>query len=245
MTSRGGGAAPLLDLRDVRRSHRSADGGFQLRVPELRIAAGERVVVVGQSGSGKSTLLDLLALLAAPDGAARFCLDAGNGPADILDLWAADARNSLTHLRAHHVGYVLQTGGLLPYLSVRENILLARRLLGLAVPGPLAEIARAVGLDGLLDRLPSQLSVGQRQRAAVARALAHAPRLLLADEPTAALDPGLAGQVMDALLAATEQVGAALVLVTHDMALASRVGGRILRCEVEQAGGRAQGVLRG
>jgi len=209
------------------------------------VAAGERVVVVGQSGSGKSTLLDLVALLAAPDTAGHFILDPGDGPMDVAALWAKGDRNSLTRLRARNVGYVLQTGGLLPYLSVRENILLARRLLGLAVPGPLANLAAAVGLTNLLDRLPAQLSVGQRQRAAVARALAHEPRLLLADEPTAALDPGLAGQVMEALLSATANIGAALVLVTHDMALATRVGGRTLRCEVDPPGGPARGVLRG
>ncbi len=245
MRSEGGHQAPLLELRDVTRIHRAADGGFAFHVPELTVAAGEHVVVVGQSGSGKSTLLDLVALLAAPDTAGRFILDPGDGPMDVAALWAKGDRNSLTRLRARYVGYVLQTGGLLPYLSVRENILLARRLLGLAVPGPLANLAAAVGLANLLDRLPAQLSVGQRQRAAVARALAHEPRLLLADEPTAALDPGLAGQVMEALLAASASIGAALVLVTHDMALATRVGGRILRCEVDPPGGPARGVLHG
>ena len=245
MRSEGGRQAPLLELRDVTRIHRSADGGFAFHVPELSVAAGEHVVVVGQSGSGKSTLLDLVALLAAPDKAGRFFLDAGGGPMDVAALWAEGDHKSLTRLRAQNVGYVLQTGGLLPYLSVGENILLARRLLGLAIPGPLASLAAAVGLTNLLDRRPAQLSVGQRQRAAVARALAHEPRLLLADEPTAALDPGLAAQVMDVLLSASATIGAALILVTHDMALASRVGGRILRCEIDPPDGPARGVLRG
>lgn len=222
-------AAPLLELEGVEKVHRSGGEAFRLLVPELRIAAGERIVLLGPSGSGKSTLLDLLALLSPPDAAVRFTLNAHGRAHDVAAAWRRSA-NLPAALRARHIGYVLQTGGLVPYLSVGENIILSRRLLGLAVPGPLATLAEAVGIGDLLDRLPAEISVGQRQRAALARALAHRPALLLADEPTAALDPQSADRVLKVLLAASEALGAAMVLVTHDTAIARASGGRVIHC---------------
>ncbi|EWY42639.1 ABC transporter ATP-binding protein [Skermanella stibiiresistens SB22] len=220
----------MLLLNGVERTHRASDGGFLLSVPELSVAAGERVVVLGPSGSGKSTLLDLLAFLAAPDRAETFRFSPAGEDHDIKALWRKGDRAALTRLRAAHMGYVLQTGGLLPYLTVRENLLLARRLLGLEVPGPADRLAEAVGVGELLHRMPAQLSIGQRQRVAVIRALAHIPRLILADEPTAALDTGLGERVIDTLVAVTGAIGAALILVTHDEELAGRAQGRIVRC---------------
>ena len=227
----------LVELSAVRRRYEAADGGFTLTVPALAIAAGERVVVLGPSGSGKSTLLDLLALLAAPEHAERFVLTADGVDHDVAACWRRGGGATLSALRARHIGYVLQTGGLLPYLSVRENILLSRRLLGLDVPGPVAELAAALEIDGLLGRKPGELSVGQRQRVAIARAIAHRPALLLADEPTAAVDAGMALRVVDALVAAVEATGSALVLVTHDQSVAARVGGRTVACRPARGGG--------
>lgn len=225
---------PLLRLEGVERTHRAADGGFALSVPRLDVAAGERVVVLGPSGSGKSTLLDLLAFLAAPDRVESFLFSPDGHSHDIAALWRRGDRAALTRLRAAHMGYVLQTGGLLPYLTVRENLLLARRLLGLEVPGPADRLAEAVGVADLLGRRPAQLSIGQRQRVAVIRALAHMPRMILADEPTAALDAGLGERVIDTLVAVSGAVGAALVLVTHDEELACRAQGRIVRCQARR-----------
>jgi putative ABC transport system ATP-binding protein len=222
--------APLLDLVDVERHHPAPDGGFLLSVPRLTLAAGTRTVVLGPSGSGKSTLLDLLAFLAMPQRSGRFVLSAGGEDHDIDACWRRGDRRRLARLRARHLGYVLQTGGLVPYLSVTENILLSRRLLGLPVPGPLDELAASVGVTALLRRMPGALSVGQRQRVALLRALAHEPALVLADEPTAALDRGHALEAADVLVAATERFGAAMVLVTHDETIAARIGGRVLQC---------------
>jgi len=222
-------APPLIYLETIERRYRSGDDGFALRVPRLSIGAGERVVVLGPSGSGKSTLLDLLAFLAAPEPGGRFVLHAGGEAHDIAAAWRR-GRASLAALRARHIGYVLQTGGLLPYLTVRENALLAPRLLGMEASATLAALADTLGIAKLLGRLPAQLSVGQRQRVAVARALAHRPALVLADEPTAALDAGTAAAVADTLADASEAVGAALVVVTHDAGVAARIGGRVLAC---------------
>jgi putative ABC transport system ATP-binding protein len=232
------GSAHLLRLTGIERRHRAADGGFVLRVPHLTVAAGERVVVLGPSGSGKSTLLDLLAFLAAPEPGGEFALCVAGHRHDIAAAWRR-ARASLNALRARHIGYVLQTGGLLPYLTVRENILLSRRLLRLSVPGPLLPLADTLGIMTLLHRRPSQLSVGQRQRVAIARALAHQPALVLADEPTAALDANMALGVADILVAATASAGSALVVVTHDQAIAARIGGRTIACRPSGAAASA------
>jgi putative ABC transport system ATP-binding protein len=223
----------LLALCDVERHYQADDGGFTLRIPRLRIAAGERLVVLGPSGSGKSTLLDLLAFLAGPTHAGLFTLSVGQMRHDIAQAWRGPAR-ALVDLRARHIGYVLQTGGLLPYLSVAENILLSRRLLRLPGTGKVSVLAETLGISGLLRRRPAELSVGQRQRVAVARALAHEPALVLADEPTAALDAGLALTVADALSSTCAALGAALVVVTHDQVIAARIGGRVLTCRPDR-----------
>ncbi|MCA8933760.1 MAG: ATP-binding cassette domain-containing protein [Rhodospirillaceae bacterium] len=208
---------------------RPGSPGFRLVVDRLEIRPGDRLAVVGPSGSGKSTLIDMLALALAPDLAGRFWVaDApadGVGPADRRDVkraWDAGARSDLARLRGRLFGYVVQTGGLLPFLSVAANIALTQRVAGRPDPDWIAELARRLDLTDLMARLPAQLSVGQRQRVAVARALAHRPPILLADEPTASLDPVNAERVMTALTALVADSGAALVLVTHDAELAGR-----------------------
>lgn len=222
--------APVLTLAGVERRYDQATNSFTLSIPSLVVEPGERIVLVGPSGAGKSTLLDMLAFLAAPDSAERFICRLGDTEYDVAALWSGRRRDRLSALRARYLGYVLQTGGLLPYLSVAENIYLARRLLGLDVPGPAEKFARAVQIHALFHRMPGQLSLGERQRVAVVRAVAHGPALVLADEPTAALDGNLALTVVDSLIGAAEDVGAALIMTTHDLRIAERVNGRIVSC---------------
>jgi putative ABC transport system ATP-binding protein len=223
----------LLEMADVSRTYRGRGAGFTLFIPQLTVAPGEIIVIVGPSGSGKSTLLDLLAFLAAPDLSGRFRFRPGAGQDhDIAALWRRSPAQ-LNRLRGRYIGYVLQTGGLLPYLSVRENLLLPCRLLH-ASPR-IDDLARVLGIAGHMQRTPNQLSIGERQRVAIARALAHGPALVLADEPTAALDAGLAMVVADAMVEAARQVGSALVVVTHDIAVADRVGGRRIMCRPDPA----------
>ena len=159
----------------------------------LTIEKGEKIVIIGPSGCGKSTALDVLAGILRPDSGdgSRFLLHTADGETDMLALWRAGRLDALARLRGKHLGYVLQTGGLLPFLSARDNILLPCRCLGNM--GRRLEavwnMATALGIDRLLLQMPASLSVGERQRVAIARALAHGPAIVLADEPTAALDP--------------------------------------------------------
>jgi putative ABC transport system ATP-binding protein len=135
---------------------------------------------------------------------------------DLWETWQAGKLDVLADLRRRFLGYVLQTGGLLPYLSVRANIDLPRRLLGLADDGTVDRLADSLGISAQLAKRPSELSVGERQRVAVARALAHKPRLIIADEPTASVDPLAATAIMRLLVELADRSAASVIVATHD-----------------------------
>jgi putative ABC transport system ATP-binding protein len=204
----------VLQLEGLR-YQRAGDGAFAIEVEALSLAGGEVVGIVGPSGCGKSTLIDIVALLRQPSRVQRFELHAN----DVAALWQARDVDACTALRAMHIGVVLQTGGLLPSLSVLENIRLAQRLLGRPDEPWVEHLLGALDLRGLGQRLPAQLSIGQRQRVAIARALSHRPSLLLADEPTASLGLDHAPAALDLLLALARDSGTALLIVSHDLAL--------------------------
>lgn len=217
----------LLDVRGLVCRRGEGAAGFRLEVPELRLQTGEAVALVGPSGCGKSTLLDALGLVLRPKAYAAFHLaDGRGGRDDIGALWDRGAQDALARLRAGRIGYVLQTGGLLPFLTVRANIALSTELLGIgaAMTGHVERVIEALGLGRLLNKKPGALSIGERQRVAIARALAHRPPLLLADEPTAALDPDNAGRVMALMLGLVRDLGVTAVVVSHDWDLVSRFG---------------------
>lgn len=219
--------SPLIRMRAVER--RRGDG-FRLRIECLELQPGEQVALVGGSGSGKSTCLDLMALALRPDDAGTLEIGTDEGIADAGALWQANRRPALAELRARRFGYVLQTGGLAPFLSLQENAMLSRRLLGMSGQGPIPDLARQLGISELLRRKPRQVSIGERQRAAVVRALAHGPGIVLADEPTASLDQSNAEEVMRLLTVSAREAGAALVIVTHDRDLASKFGLEAVEC---------------
>jgi putative ABC transport system ATP-binding protein len=208
-----------LVLEQVRKRRAADDRVFELTVERLALAPGERLAVVGQSGSGKSTLLDLAGLALAPDGARTFRLEADGVTADVGQLWRARDLEALAALRARHFGYVVQSGALLPFLSVEDNVHLPLSLTGRRDRERVRDLLARLGIASLGRVLPERLSFGQRQRVAVARALAHRPDFLLADEPTASLDPDNARRVMEALLELTAAEGSALLLVSHDLDL--------------------------
>jgi putative ABC transport system ATP-binding protein len=176
-----------------------------------------KLALIGESGSGKSTLLELLAMILMPTSSAKFRFTPANGDAtsDLGEIWRARGSDRLSELRSRYVGYVLQHGGLLPYLTVRRNIELPRVLLGLEVDSVAEDLAQKLGIAPQLDKLPSALSVGQRQRAAIGRALAHDPPIVIADEPTAAIDPLNSQRIMALFVRLVEELGVTLILATH------------------------------
>jgi putative ABC transport system ATP-binding protein len=183
----------------------------------LDISGGTSVAVVGPSGCGKSTLLGLLGGLALPTtGSVRV------GPHVLSEL----GERERAAFRRANVGYVYQNDNLLPFLTVEENLAfqLALNAEARADPSDAGKLLARLGLAALAHRVPDQLSGGQRQRVAIARAVVHRPRLLLADEPTGALDPRNAAVVIDLLLEVAQDLGATLVVATHDRTAARRMG---------------------
>lgn len=211
-------ARTLLQIANLEFRRGAGELSFTVEIPHLELERGEMIAITGASGSGKSTVLELLGLVAQPIPGARFELRDEDGTSwDISGLWRRRSRRELSSIRARCIGFVLQTGGLLPYLSVLENILINRRLLGLsAKDGALDDIIERLGIGNILKKKPDQLSIGQQQRAAIGRALAHSPKLLLADEPTSALDPELADRVMALLVDLAMQLEVATVIATHE-----------------------------
>jgi len=185
----------------------------------LNVAPGEFVALMGESGVGKSTLLNCMAGLDP--------WDSGSVRLDGVDVGAL-SEDQRAALRREKIGFVFQAFHVLPHLDVAQNVALPLLLLGRPNAERVADMLKAVGLEGLGARLPQQLSGGQLQRVAIARALVHSPRLILADEPTGNLDPDTAAVVMEALVAQTRLHGASLVLVTHSAA-ATEKADRVLR----------------
>jgi putative ABC transport system ATP-binding protein len=201
----------------------------------LDVPRGTKLALIGESGSGKSTLLELLAMILMPTEAGEFSFSpAADTPVSDLDsIWHARGLDTLSELRSRYVGYVLQHGGLLPYLSVRRNIELPRLLLGLELAAVADELAERLGIAPQLDKLPSALSVGQRQRAAIGRALAHEPPIVIADEPTAAIDPLNAQRIIDLLIELVDDLGVTLILATHAHELVRGSGFTLLPHEID------------
>ncbi|MDL2207239.1 ATP-binding cassette domain-containing protein [Desulfovibrio sp. OttesenSCG-928-M16] len=217
---------------------------FTLEVPRLAVCPGRILAVVGQSGCGKSTLLDALALVLPASDSQVFTLYPDTKEA--VDL-AEAGQKTLAAVRGRDMGYVLQSGGLLSFLSVKENILLPGLLLGM--PGDLLRsrlkaLAERLDIAGQLHKKPQHLSGGQRQRAAIVRALAHCPRIVFADEPTAAVDEQTAGDIFAVFRQIVLELGTALVVVSHDLGLVRRFADDIFTFELSKYGCNVASVLK-
>lgn len=228
-------AAPLVEMAALVRLRERGTSAFRLTVPSLRVHGGEFVALVGDSGSGKSTLLDMLALVLRPSEAGAFRIRDGAKDTDVMALWRAGREGALARIRRERLGYVLQTGGLLPFLSVRGNLELPLRMSGRHDDGAVAVAARRMGIADHLDSRPDRLSGGERQRVAVLRALLHGPALVLADEPTAAVDKSRARAIVADFRAAAQALGTAIVMVTHDLDLVRPVADTTYRCTLGTA----------
>ena len=200
--------------------HQTASGPVRaLDGVSFTVDGGSSVAITGPSGGGKSTLLGVIGGLSRPTwGTVRI------GDAEISELSERDRSD----FRRSHIGFVYQADNLLPFLTLLENVGLQLSLNGKSSgTGKSLAVLAELGLAGLAYRLPDHLSGGQRQRAAVARAIVHQPKIILADEPTGALDTANAAGVIDLLLAMQREIGATLIMVTHDRDAASRLDRQI------------------
>jgi putative ABC transport system ATP-binding protein len=226
---------PIMVFQNVVKN-RSGGSGYSLLVEDLIVCPADRYALIGDSGSGKSTLLDLMALILKPDSAESFLWQPKtDSPIDLFKAWQDKDTCKFEKIRREQLGYVMQTGGLLPFLSVEDNILLPGQLKNCKPKEQknlLNELAKILKISELLKRKPALLSVGQRQRCAIARALIHEPSLILADEPTASLDPPTARQVLELLLALSKE--RALVISTHNLDLIKDRGFTVFRIFCQQ-----------
>jgi len=242
-----------VTLENLRKRYVAPDGTAVpvVDVPLFRLEGGEQVALVGSSGSGKTTLLHLIAGILAPDeGRILFEMGAtegrsdgatkGGGEGEVVDLARlSEAQRDV--FRGRHMGYIFQTHHLLAGFTALENVLLGMSFTGRkADAGWAKHLLQEVGLGERLDYKPGKLSVGQQQRVAVARALANRPKLVLADEPTGALDARNAQQVLELVMKLCLEVGARLMLVTHDPAIVRRMPRAVTLNELNRA---AQGAV--
>jgi putative ABC transport system ATP-binding protein len=204
------------------------DRVFRVEIDALDLPPGGVIALSGASGSGKTLILEVLGLLRPP---AKETLYAAAGN-DLAALWSRGADgDELPLMRATLFGFVPQTGGLLPFLDVSDNIALPQRICDRPDAVWRAELMERLGLADLRTLLPDALSIGQRQRVAIARSLAHRPAFVIADEPTAALDAQSADQVLALLLEVARDTGAGLLLSSHDTDRIARFGIEMRRLE--------------
>lgn len=206
---------------------RKSEGGYSLHIKDFFLNSGEHIAITGRSGSGKSTVLDILALTLEPNSVDQFLLMNNKETFDVKELWKLRDVDKFSRIRNETIGFVLQSGGLFPFLSAEENLRLPielKRKLTSEDRDWLSFLVETLNIECILGNHPSSLSFGERQRVAIARAMSLRPEVVFADEPTAALDPKLANQVMQLFMKAAQEFGSAIVMVSHDLALVKKFG---------------------
>ena len=233
-----------LRIRNGQIALRDRDRIFRLEINRLNVRSGQAVALTGASGSGKTLVLEMLGLLRAPGPGTAFDWRNGEGHQDLAALWATGPRSgALARMRGRLFGFVPQTGGLMPFLNVTENIALPQRVNDCRDADWIGELTDRLGLADVARLLPGALSIGQRQRTAIARSLAHRPPFVIADEPTAALDPDSADAVLALLLEVAAGQGCGVILSSHDVARIDRFGIERLSLRVQSEGGQVVSTL--
>ena len=234
-STRSGNKSPVvIQLNEVTKSW-PGDHGFELTVPKLTVHRGEKVALVGFSGCGKSTLLDFLAMVLRPDSVGKFTFfTAQEDRLNVAEAWRQKNKDALARARMRFIGYVLQTGGLLPFLSVYDNIGLSLNGLGQPAEEAVKKLAARLGIERHLQKFPRQLSVGERQRVAIARALVHEPSVVIADEPTASLDPINAEEIMGIFTQIAGEKGVTFVVATHEWERVKELGFRRVKFNLKR-----------
>ena len=241
-TKRNGGS---LQVDHVTTMMRDADRTFCLEIRNLHMEPGRVVALSGPSGSGKTLVLELLGLLRRPDQPAQFQFLQGRAkPIDLAALWR-NSGSALAATRGSIFGFVPQSGGLLPFLTVAENISLTQRISGREDASWVTMLLERLGIAAVRDLRPGALSIGQRQRTAIARALAHRPAFIFADEPTAALDPDASEAVIRLFLDLAQENGCGVFLSSHDLDLVQRHEIPRLSMQIDSIGGAVTSRLEG
>ena len=236
----------MIELSNIRITNGKDRDPFHVQVKHLLVRDGEVAVISGPSGSGKSTLLQAAGLITRPDppeeGESCSIGIGTDGSHSAIDIDADD--RTLSGIRARSIGFMLQVGGLVPFLTVRENIAFPLELTGWSIKdrwkdfdsldGWIEKYFSVLNLDtSLLSVMPVSLSVGQAQRVSFLRALVHHPDVLLADEPTASLDPETARSLFRTILETVSSTGISALVVTHDPELIGSGGMRVRHVEAQ------------
>ena len=201
----------MIQACNISKSHQSGRGTKQVLCDiSLSVPRGKTLAIMGKSGSGKTTLLNCMGGLEQPDTGSIHCLGI-----DLLGL----SKRELSRFQRTKMGFIFQSGNLLSYLTVFENIAFPLALNHLEKEKRVAELLERTGLSELRDAMPHELSGGETQRIAFARAIAHAPQLLLADEPTANLDTQTGEMLVKSMFSMCREEGCAIILSTHDQSL--------------------------
>ena len=178
-----------LTVRNIRKSLKDPDRAFDLHIPTFKAKGREKIAVVGTTGSGKTTAMDILAMASQPSVCEQFELSVDGKTHDLNA--ASKNRRKSTRLRARYFGYVMQKSPLFPFLSVRENALLQQRISTRPDAAFVDQLFKRLGIGMIADAMPDEISVGQKQRTAIARSLAHRPSIILCDEPREPSTPEL------------------------------------------------------
>ena len=236
----------VLNIEGMVKRMRSGGSEFVLEVPALAIERGRFYGLVGRSGSGKSTMLDLLAMVARPTEVSAYTLHVRGEVIDLSRIVRSDSDGEISRIRLSHFGYILQSGGLFSFLTVRENLRLPFMMSGRAVDEDLIErLVSIYDMGDQLDKKPSGLSGGQRQRVSVLRSLCLNPDIILADEPTASVDENMAEVIVGELKRLARDRGATVIMVSHDVDLVNAFADEVVSLKPEIMGdGVTRSVVR-
>ncbi len=231
----------IIHIKNLHKNH-GQNESFSLYMENFYVRHGELVALVGPSGCGKSTALDIISTALEPQTVhdSEFVFHPEEEAFDILSLWKKDKINTLSHVRQKYIGYILQTGGLLPFLSGYDNIMLSctSNTEQEALQDAVDSMAQQLDITHLLRKKPAQMSVGERQRFAIARALIHKPQLILADEPVASLDPYNAQLVLELFIQQAKEKNISVVMVSHSPTMAKAAGFRLVEATISRQEGQ-------
>ena len=193
-------------------------GDFLIKLPSFSLKEREIVALSGASGCGKSTILEVIGLVLKPQKLDTFKIKYQKQDLDLSELIFEDKQKILSKLRAEYFGFMMQTGGLLSFLNIIQNIKLSSKIIGKKIDKDWIEylIANLNISETLLKKYPHQLSIGERQRISFIRSLSHQPKILLADEPTAALDPNNADALLNIVQKVVKENDISTIIISHD-----------------------------